>query len=414
MNKKIEVRTDQTFGINGLLSGLPVQANWDCNVLRTMLTIGYLTAPPRYRGFNLSTFWAWIRYAAAISTRNPNLGLRRVWSEIDPHQKTILADDFGIGFPCQYLIDYHGFEDFADTSFLLETLLAGVVSHANRARRGPSKTPDYIAVDSKGHLHILECKGTQTSRAYLMEALEKGIAQKNNLSNGTIFRSCMVGGLYVPQWNSEESAELVFIDPELNEDLKELSKIDSATIARAIRRQSFSKALAAAGLWSTATAIYEGRTNPDNIDFVRKLDTGEVLFAGFDKSSSDKWNRTIEYRSLETDTKFGEGEEAFKSRLSITLTNELIEFLKETTSSNGILPATEVDSWIEKRVLATRNLHQRELLVRESGNKSYTTRRSTVSSTWNETTSAPDASTQFAAVTTFAGIQFALDRTAFI
>jgi hypothetical protein len=100
MQKQIKVQVSGKFGVDGLLPGFPAgtQALWQCNVLTTLLWIGILTAPPRYRGFDLSTFWAWLRYASAISDHHLGLRLKPIWTEID-------ASSFSNSAPLRPAID---------------------------------------------------------------------------------------------------------------------------------------------------------------------------------------------------------------------------------------------------------------------------------------------------------------------
>jgi hypothetical protein len=138
MIRTIQVRTDLSFGSAQILPGLPAACSWDCDIDLTMLAIGYLTAPPQFQGLSLSHYWAWLRYRFALQPTGTDLRLRSIWREIDSHQKTVLSDDFGVGFPCHYLIDQQGFEDFADTKFLIRHLLGGVVDVLGSDLRGPS------------------------------------------------------------------------------------------------------------------------------------------------------------------------------------------------------------------------------------------------------------------------------------
>lgn len=412
MKKQIPVRADPAYGIAKLLSGLPVAPVWHCDVFQTLLYIGYLTSPPKYRGFDLSTFWAWLRYGAALTNGNGALRLRQSWSDIDPHQKTILADDFGMGFPCQYLIDCHGFEDFANSTYLVETLLDGVVAPARRSLRGPSKSPDFIAVDSAGHLHILECKGTQTSRAYLTDAMRRGIDQKNNLSNASIFKSCMVGGLFVPTANSTENAEIVFIDPPASRLVRALEKLGPEPIARAVRRQSLSKMLSVAGLWTTATALLEKRVESGSISFVRDLIAGEMAFAGYKREEDGFWHKTIEYRDLEQEK---DGRRlAVQTRLSIKVPDQVINFVKDVITPTGIVaPAKEIDQWIDERVQASRKERVLTVAPVSQADALPEVKKVRVKSTWDEAELEESENKISTAITSSAGICLSLERSRF-
>lgn len=307
MHKLIRVQVSGKFGVDGLLPGLPAGATWRCNALTTLLWIGVLTAPPRYRGFDLSTFWAWLRYASAISDHHPGLRLKPIWTEIDAHQKSVMSDDFGMGFSCHYLAEQHGIEAFANTSYLLDALVG--VTALRPSGRGPAKSPDFVGIDTTGGLHILECKGTQSSIDYLWRAIENGIPQKDNFTNSTPFASSMVGGIFVPQHRSEEDALLLYVDPKPDRRLRALATMSQERIAAAIYRISLAKEFMAAGLWRTATAI-EGRERPALLQAVLGIDT-ELAFAGFFRDGR-LWRRTMEYRSIERDSVLTETEQQIK------------------------------------------------------------------------------------------------------
>ena len=59
--------------------------------------LGKLTTPIHASGVSLSEHWAWIRYLQAVNGKKSHLTITRAFSGLDPHQKTILSDDFGVG-----------------------------------------------------------------------------------------------------------------------------------------------------------------------------------------------------------------------------------------------------------------------------------------------------------------------------
>ncbi len=408
MQKEIQVLVNRRYGTAGLLPSLPLSASWNCNVLTTLLWIGILTAPPRYRGFDLSTFWAWLRYASAVSERHSGLRLKPIWSEVDTHQMTVMSDDFGMGFSCHYLAEQHGIQAFANTSYLLDSL-TGVAS-LRPSKRGPAKSPDFIGVDAKGHLHILECKGTQSSQQYLINALESGIDQKNNFTNGTIFASCMVGGIFVPQHTSKEDALLMYIDPEPDDRLKKLAEISPSIIEQGIYRTSFAKELMAAGLWRTASVI-ERRERPGSYtDSNQATIETELPFAGFSQED-DVWRRKLEYRSIEVDPIRKESEEVIKEYSRLTTLNleaslDAIKFVREVLLMDRKGAHDEADRLIVERA---RNRRQKRLVrirSRRSEDAPVRTQRRTIESVWDE----QSFSGASASLTGPSGIRFTLSR----
>ena len=186
---------------------------WKCNVQHALMLVGYLTAPPAQASFHLQ--WAWMRYEPAIDQSSPLLKLQPAWSDVDPHQKTILADDFGMSFTCQYLMENFGFEAFANTTQVLDIVFPAKTGLKKVAANGAAKSPDFFAIDSMNQVHILECKGSQVSCERVERAMRKGVAQKNNVKGLSKFASCMVGGLYVPLAGSAEDALLRSTSPHI-------------------------------------------------------------------------------------------------------------------------------------------------------------------------------------------------------
>ncbi|MCM2475675.1 hypothetical protein HGO38_19555 [Rhizobium sp. CG5] len=150
-----------------------------------LLLIGYLTTPTSTTGVSLSEFWAWVRYLAAIAD-DDDLRLTRGFATLDGHQKTILSDDFGMGLPMLWLGDRLSFDRQLDGYYFMHRIAASVGAVQRRsAKRGPNKTPDFVARDTRGVWHVVECKGTQSGLDYSLRQLGSngpppsgGVAQK--------------------------------------------------------------------------------------------------------------------------------------------------------------------------------------------------------------------------------------------
>lgn len=419
MQRSIEVRADKQHGTAQLLKTIPANSVWDCDVRKTLLLIGYLTAPPRYQGMSLANYWAWLRYGIAIKASTPKLRLRRLWAEMDPHQKTILADDFGMGFPCHYLIEQHGFEDFGDTRFVISHLLKGLVAPAGTSKNGPTKSPDFIAVDSLGRLHVLECKGTQSGRAYLEKAIANGIDQKNNLSNSTVFASSMVGGIFVPQHNVKEEAEIVFADPDPAGDILNVTKMESGEIAAGVRRVSLAKMLSAAGLPQAATAILEGAAKSVEPSFLRDLGNNELRFSGYRRNeSSGAWDRIVEYRTFEPEGDETERVNGFITRLKTTIPGSIVELFGQALADSGKVNLAAVDTWIEARLASNRSTRNIKMSVPLDGGgteKRFQAEDRVILGSWTDFDDRQGAAgtRTFSGWTTGQGFGFAIEREQF-
>ena len=408
MQKQIQVQVSGKFGVGGLLPGFPAgtQDSWRCNVLTTLLWIGILTAPPRYRGFDLSTFWAWLRYASAISDHHSGLRLKPIWTEIDAHQKSVMSDDFGMGFSCHYLAEQHGIQAFANTNYLLDALLG--VTTLRPSRRGPTKSPDFVGIDATGGLHVLECKGTQSSIDYLWTAVENGTSQKNNFTNSTPFTSCMVGGIFVPQHRSEEEALLLYVDPKPDRRLAKMATMAHERIAAAIYRISLAKELMAAGLWRSATDI-EGRERTAPQSTALGIEA-ELTFAGFERHGRS-WHQKKEYRSFETDAVASEAGEqskelAMRTSLQVEVNDEVVEFAREVRSLDSSGNYETADKIIADRARDRRQTRSVRIRSRSTEKAAFRVRTRQVESPWDEQV----LSSTSATLTGPSGIRFSLTR----
>src|SRR5439155_27068403 len=70
--------------------------------------LGRITTPPVTELLDLSSTWAEIRYVWAFQPnraglRNRSLRLSSAVKELDSHQKTLLSDEFGVGFAAYYM-----------------------------------------------------------------------------------------------------------------------------------------------------------------------------------------------------------------------------------------------------------------------------------------------------------------------
>ncbi|RYH23728.1 MAG: hypothetical protein EON54_24775 [Alcaligenaceae bacterium] len=317
-----------------------------------------------------------------------------------------MSDDFGMGFSCHYLAEQHGIQAFANTSYLLDALVG--VTTLRPSKRGPAKSPDFIGIDSIGGLHILECKGTQTSVDYLWTAVRSGIAQKDNFTNSTPFASSMVGGIFVPQHNSAENALLLYVDPKPDRRLMAMAAMPRERIAAAIYRISLAKELMAAGLWRAATAV-EGRERPSALQTALGIES-ELAFAGFIRNNGI-WIRKMEYRSIETDAvpskdAIHSKEYARRTSLQVEFDEEVVEFVREVRALDDSGAYETADRVIEARVKDKRRARLVRIRSRQSEQAPFRVRPRKVESAWDEQVLSPTS----AALTGPSGIKFKLSR----
>lgn len=237
------------------------------DVLASLLFLALWTRPPVTYGFSLSDCWAWLRYFPAIAI-SPDLRLRDEWTTLDPHHKTVLSGDFGVGFTTWFLFRTLGFVRYSDTLWVVNSLLPGTFRLLSSSKRGPAKSPDYIAEDLAGKFSVLECKGAQSNRLSLQQALDRGAVQKANLAaiGPTTLRHSLVAGLFIPQFDNSDSAVLMVADP-IWDDIRELlSRFSTETLGRAVTGVSYAKELAILGLPNVANALVRADGSDESLD----------------------------------------------------------------------------------------------------------------------------------------------------
>lgn len=343
--KEVDLKVDKAHGTASLHPSLKgaVSSPWMVDPATMTLLVGLLTSPPRYTGFALADFWAYLRYFPAIDHRKNELRLRKLWSEVDFHQKTIMSDDLGMSAPALYMIKHLSMQRFVDTRWFAAKVNPAILNKIPK-KKGPAKAADFVCTDTGGQYHLLECKGTQTSTKALSELVAKGTGQKSvPTAASSFFASRMVGGLFIPQAASKEMPVLIFADPPEPDYFKEISDCDRSTLDRHHRRVWFAKLLAAAGLWRTATAVFDGSASDRDRDFAAR-ESGELAFVGF-QAEAEKYSLRIEHRSFDSVDGY---EVPIRNLLEVHVDSVMFRQLAEFTRA-GALGSSEFDSWLESR-----------------------------------------------------------------
>ncbi|MGI9249627.1 MAG: hypothetical protein ACR2PR_00270 [Pseudohongiellaceae bacterium] len=229
----------------------------DINIRRGLFHTALITRPPCFKGFHLSDCWAFMRYYYAFAKTKP-LSLKPEWEDIDRHQKTVMSDDLGMGFTTQFLAERLGFSQFADTLHFMQVSNPNVFSFHNAKKIGPQKIPDFIATDISPHkFNVVECKGTQVSRARLRKAMQRGMEQKRNVApqNNSYLNHRLVVGLFVPKSTSSESAEIHIMDPDYTDLDRLIGEQGQEQVSRSITQIDLAKHLALFGAPLTANIL---------------------------------------------------------------------------------------------------------------------------------------------------------------
>lgn len=267
MNRTLEVQVDKTtWPAAGQEPAFPPtfpagMSPYDLNIPAMLLMIGYLTTPTSSTGVSLSEFWAWVRYLGAISNE-ASMSLTHSFADLDAHQKTILSDDFGMGVPVLWLCDKLALKSIVDGRYFIQKFAASVGALQQRtAKRGPNKTPDFVAQDVNGSWHVIECKGTQSGAEYSSQQLGTkgppatgGVAQKCSIRfpNGHTGQRLACGLSIGIEGNTKSILRIV--DPEPDEPV--VIQADQLQFAEdAVTRGVMSRMLRMSGFEVAAEAI---------------------------------------------------------------------------------------------------------------------------------------------------------------
>jgi hypothetical protein len=190
----------------------------DLEVLGSLLQVGILTVPPKAASFSLAAYWAHIRYITAIDLADDFLKLHREWENIDPHQKTILSDDWGVGFTMHWLSLRLCYREFCDGRYFIDRLKGLGIAHVEKPpkKKGTYKCPDFVTRDVSGKYHLIECKGTQSGSAHLSVQLQDAAPQKVNIlfsDEQNQVGQRLAAGLFIASAKSKEKSLLAIADP---------------------------------------------------------------------------------------------------------------------------------------------------------------------------------------------------------
>jgi hypothetical protein len=286
-----------------------------------------------------------MRYRPAIDG-GPRLRLREEWGEIDPHQKTILSDDLGMGFTT-YLFSLHlDFRSYADTVRYVRVVNPAGYELLSRSRNGQYKSPDFVALDGAGRVNVVECKGTQASRDTLLTAVGKGIPQKRNFGAraGYSFELALAAGLFIPQFNNSEDSLIHVCDPSKKKLESLLSQVPADLIESGVVQIDLAKHFALMGMFSIAARL-------DSFDPQKEQTVGDVdrAEAEFRLESSDTLSFVTGY-TVPLDALVVNGEPVrgivFRIRCPLTLYSRLVESNNLRRELHSLAQEVKARKWI--------------------------------------------------------------------
>lgn len=180
-----------------------------------LLLLGNITTPNGISAASPERYWACVRYFSACAN-STDLRIRLPFTGLDPHQKSILSDDFGVAISTRWLIQQlGGVKDIVDgRQFIINLGIPKATKKLSKV--GPTKCPDFVIEDGQGKFHVLECKGTQSGRQYLDRAMKTGTEQKKGIRiKKSVRGETLVIGLSIESELSSNASRLVVIDPEM-------------------------------------------------------------------------------------------------------------------------------------------------------------------------------------------------------
>lgn len=224
------------------------------DVGRALLMLGSITTPNGLSPGSPERYWACIRYFTAC-TATRDLRIRTPFMDLDPHQKGILSDDFGVALAtCWLETQLGGVREIVDGRRF--SINMGILRSTRKLPKvGRRKCPDFVLEDMHGKFHVLECKGTQSGSGYLRRAMETGTIQKLGIKVATPLRGeRLVIGVALAGEGDKTHTELVIQDPE-DEPITEIGKDEADKAEEVMTRLSLARALNLTGFPQTGFEI---------------------------------------------------------------------------------------------------------------------------------------------------------------
>ncbi len=231
--------------------------------------LGTLTMPNILSPASPALFWAWLRYYLAPASSS-DLRITMDFSDLDPHQKGILSDDFGVALATQWTVDRLGpFTHIVDgRRFANQFSRLLRKKRKSKAKVGTSKAPDFVMRDIAGRWHVLECKGTQASRDYQRRVLDTAVAQKHAIQlMGSIQGQQLASSLYIAHEKDRSRSHMKIVDPEEDDPLIQLTGNQAGEMQAKASRLAVAQALGSIGLNEIAVEM----SLPPDIDVQSEL-----------------------------------------------------------------------------------------------------------------------------------------------
>ena len=211
-------------------------------------TIGEACAVEQAGPLDLLSLYPFWKYGFCFSE---DYSLKLEFTEIDPHKKANLADEFGMGFAAwamEELFDCTAWCDTADALTQWEIEQIG------------SRLPDFVCLFEDGSFGVFEAKGTTTTVGTAKSQTEDGKDQTATIeaTSGIVSVRCACG----IHLNRTGISTLILRDPEPEEEPHEVNLTADAILLAAERRKYREK------LFGDITALF--RSGGKKLELVRK------------------------------------------------------------------------------------------------------------------------------------------------
>lgn len=100
--KSLRVNFDATTFPGGVLPPQFVNPIQSVEMDKALVMLGSVTIPGGFSVASPARYWACLRYFSALSLE-PDLRITNPFADLDPHQKAVLSDDFGVAITTQWL-----------------------------------------------------------------------------------------------------------------------------------------------------------------------------------------------------------------------------------------------------------------------------------------------------------------------
>jgi hypothetical protein len=192
----------------------PTQQTLQIRAIDLLRKIGELTTPSTVNLASLSASWATRRYFWAIDDpANQRRGLRFRLSQdargIERHQKTLLSDEFGMGFAGLLVERLLSTTRFIDMDFAL----ADPQQYFDVQHVGPRR-PDFLLWGTNTPVYVVECKGSQTNWNCVVSQLRRGMEQLPSINIPGYTSVALVVATYLDR----SRTRVIFLDPPDDED----------------------------------------------------------------------------------------------------------------------------------------------------------------------------------------------------